>query len=61
MHAYIYIYNAWRCSVCGVVIPENNLFRYSEKILFVLTKINTGDIGYRGERRWVTYMSYRGE
>jgi len=24
-------------------------------------KINTGDIGYRGEQRWVTDMSYRGE
>jgi len=24
-------------------------------------KINTGDIGYRGEWRWVTDMGYRGE
>jgi len=24
-------------------------------------KINTGDIGYRGEWRWVTGMGYRGE
>jgi hypothetical protein len=30
-------------------------------LLKLVTKINTGDIGYRGEWRWVTDMSYRGE
>jgi hypothetical protein len=30
-------------------------------LLKFVTKINTGDIGYRGEWRWVTDMSYRGE
>jgi len=30
-------------------------------LLKFVTKINTGDIGYRGEWRWVTNMSYRGE
>jgi len=30
-------------------------------LLKFVTKINTGDIGYREEWRWVTDMSYRGE
>jgi len=30
-------------------------------LLKFVTKINTGDIGYRGEWRWVTDTSYRGE
>jgi hypothetical protein len=30
-------------------------------LLKLVTKINTGDIGYRGKWRWVTDMSYRGE
>ena len=30
-------------------------------LLKFVKKINTGDIGYRGEWRWVTDMSYRGE
>jgi hypothetical protein len=28
-------------------------------LLKFVTKINTGDIGYRGEWRWVTGMGYR--
>jgi hypothetical protein len=47
---------------------KKNKNRYNKNVdknkiilLKFITKINTGDIGYRGERRWVTDMSYRGE
>ena len=40
---------------------NKNVDKNKISLLKFVTKINTGDIGYRGERRWVTYMSYRGE
>ena len=47
---------------------KKNKNRYNKNVdknkiglLKFVTKINRGDIGCRGEWRWVTDMSYRGE
>jgi hypothetical protein len=40
---------------------NKNVDKNKISLLKFATKINTGDIGYRGEWRWVTDMSYRGE
>jgi len=40
---------------------NKNVDKNKISLLKFVTKINTGDIGYRGEWRWVTDMSYRGE
>jgi len=40
---------------------NKNVDKNKISLLKFVMKINTGDICYRGEWRWVTDMSYRGE
>jgi len=40
---------------------NKNVDKNKISLLKFVMKINTGDIGYKEEWRWVTDMSYRGE